>query len=63
MSTEIAAMIGLTTRRLHRPSSSRRRAARSATPDEIAAAVLWLCSEAASFAIATVLAVDGGYMA
>ncbi len=31
--------------------------------DEIAAAVLWLCSEAASFAVGTVLAIDGGYMA
>ena len=33
------------------------------TPDEIAAAVLWLCSAAASFAMGTVLAIDGGYMA
>lgn len=32
-------------------------------PDEIAAAVLWLCSNAASFAVGTVLAIDGGYMA
>jgi NAD(P)-dependent dehydrogenase (short-subunit alcohol dehydrogenase family) len=32
-------------------------------PDEIAAAVLWLCSGGASFAVGTVLAVDGGYMA
>lgn len=31
-------------------------------PDEIAAAVLWLCSGAASFAVGTVLAIDGGYM-
>src|SRR5262249_16243822 len=32
-------------------------------PDEIAAAVLWLCSNASSFAIGTVLAIDGGYSA
>jgi NAD(P)-dependent dehydrogenase (short-subunit alcohol dehydrogenase family) len=32
-------------------------------PAEVAAAVLWLCSNAASFAIGTVLAIDGGYMA
>jgi NAD(P)-dependent dehydrogenase (short-subunit alcohol dehydrogenase family) len=31
-------------------------------PDEIAAAVLWLCCDAASFAVGTVLAIDGGYM-
>lgn len=30
---------------------------------EIAAAVLWLCSTGASFAVGTILAVDGGYMA
>ena len=36
---------------------------RIGTPQEIAAAVLWLCSSASSFAIGTVLAVDGGYTA
>jgi NAD(P)-dependent dehydrogenase (short-subunit alcohol dehydrogenase family) len=33
------------------------------SPREVAAAVLWLCSDAASFAVGTVLAIDGGYMA
>jgi NAD(P)-dependent dehydrogenase (short-subunit alcohol dehydrogenase family) len=32
-------------------------------PDEIAAAVLWLCSSAASFVVATALPVDGGFTA
>ncbi len=32
-------------------------------PDEIAAAVLWLCSPAASFVLGTALPVDGGYTA
>jgi len=32
-------------------------------PEEIAAAVLWLCSEGASFVTGHVIAVDGGYVA
>jgi NAD(P)-dependent dehydrogenase (short-subunit alcohol dehydrogenase family) len=33
------------------------------SPNEVAAAVLWLCSGASSFAVGTILAIDGGYMA
>jgi NAD(P)-dependent dehydrogenase (short-subunit alcohol dehydrogenase family) len=36
---------------------------RIGSPDEVAAAVLWLCSGASSFAVGTVLTIDGGYMA
>jgi NAD(P)-dependent dehydrogenase (short-subunit alcohol dehydrogenase family) len=35
---------------------------RFGTPDEIAAATLWLCSGAAGFTIGHALAVDGGYL-
>lgn len=36
---------------------------RLGTPEEVAQAVLWLCSPAASLVTATALAVDGGYLA
>jgi NAD(P)-dependent dehydrogenase (short-subunit alcohol dehydrogenase family) len=32
-------------------------------PEEIAEAVVWLCSQAASFVTGIALAVDGGYVA
>ncbi len=32
-------------------------------PDEIAAAALWLCSDASSFTVGHTLAVDAGYLA
>jgi len=36
---------------------------RLGTPEEIAEAVLWLCSEKASFVVGATFAVDGGYLA
>ena len=36
---------------------------RMAEPEEIAAAAVWLCSEAASFVTGAALPVDGGYVA
>ncbi len=32
-------------------------------PDEVADAVVWLCSDQATFVIGATLAVDGGYLA
>ena len=36
---------------------------RLGTPEEVAAMVVWLCSEAASFVTGTAMLVDGGYVA
>jgi NAD(P)-dependent dehydrogenase (short-subunit alcohol dehydrogenase family) len=36
---------------------------RLARPEEIAAAVLWLCSDAASFMVGAAIPVDGGAVA
>ena len=37
--------------------------ARFGTPEEVAAAVVWLCSDAASFITGVALPIDGGYLA
>jgi NAD(P)-dependent dehydrogenase (short-subunit alcohol dehydrogenase family) len=36
---------------------------RMGQPNEIASAVLWLCSDQASFVVGSILSVDGGYVA
>jgi NAD(P)-dependent dehydrogenase (short-subunit alcohol dehydrogenase family) len=36
---------------------------RMGKPEEVAEAVIWLCSEKASLVTGTALAVDGGYLA
>jgi NAD(P)-dependent dehydrogenase (short-subunit alcohol dehydrogenase family) len=36
---------------------------RPETPEEVAAAVVWLCSDAASFVIGTTAVIDGGMLA
>jgi NAD(P)-dependent dehydrogenase (short-subunit alcohol dehydrogenase family) len=36
---------------------------RMGTPEEVAEAVVWLCSEAASFVTGDAMAVDGGFVA
>jgi NAD(P)-dependent dehydrogenase (short-subunit alcohol dehydrogenase family) len=42
---------------------SREPVGRPGTPEEVAKAVAWLCSDAASYVTGHALAVDGGYLA
>jgi NAD(P)-dependent dehydrogenase (short-subunit alcohol dehydrogenase family) len=48
---------------LKEPVIARHPLGRMGLPDEIAAAVVWLCSDAASFVTGHTLTVDGGYVA
>ena len=48
---------------LQEPTIAGHPVGRMGTPDEVAAAVVWLCSEAASFVTGHTLTVDGGYVA
>jgi NAD(P)-dependent dehydrogenase (short-subunit alcohol dehydrogenase family) len=48
---------------LEAPLTARHPVGRLGTPEEVAEAVLWLCSEAASFVTGYALAVDGGVVA
>jgi NAD(P)-dependent dehydrogenase (short-subunit alcohol dehydrogenase family) len=48
---------------LKEPVTARHPLGRMRLPDEIAAAVVWLCSDAASFVTGHTLTVDGGYVA
>jgi NAD(P)-dependent dehydrogenase (short-subunit alcohol dehydrogenase family) len=41
---------------------SRQPMGRLGTPEEVAAAIVWLCSDAASFTTGHALTVDGGYV-
>lgn len=45
------------------PISARHPVGRLGTPEEIAEAVVWLCSDAASFVTGHMMVVDGGYVA
>jgi NAD(P)-dependent dehydrogenase (short-subunit alcohol dehydrogenase family) len=55
--------IGEGATRLGVPMVAENPTGRLGTPDEVAAAVVWLCSDAASFVTGHTLVVDGGFLA
>jgi NAD(P)-dependent dehydrogenase (short-subunit alcohol dehydrogenase family) len=61
--TPMLARIGDGARRLGVALVAENPAGRLGTPEEVAAAVVWLCSDAASFVTGQTLTIDGGFLA
>ena len=55
--------VGASSRRSAMRCSRMEPMGRLGTPEEVAAAIVWLCSDAASFVTGHALVVDGGYVA
>jgi NAD(P)-dependent dehydrogenase (short-subunit alcohol dehydrogenase family) len=61
--TPMLGRIGAGARRLGVSLVAENPTGRLGTPDEVAAAVVWLCSDAASFVTGQTLTIDGGFLA
>jgi len=63
IATPMLDRIGEGARRLGIPAVAENPAGRLGTPAEVAEAVVWLCSDAASFVTGQTLTIDGGFLA